>query len=125
TGIQFAVSGYTVQGSSLTTRVGQVDLRVGDGTGAGSAMKATVSSSIVGEGSINKQDLGTLILTGTNTYTGGTMVSAGTLQIGNGGSTGSISGDVVNNAKLAINRGNDFTFSGAISGTGSLEKLGS
>ena len=46
---------------------------------------------------------GTTILTGDNTYTGGTTISAGTLQIGNGGTTG-ILGNVANNGTLVFNR---------------------
>jgi autotransporter-associated beta strand protein len=41
-----------------------------------------------------------LILTGANIYTGGTTISAGTLQIGSGSTTGSIGGNVTNNATL-------------------------
>ena len=44
----------------------------------------------------------TLVLTGTSTYTGGTTISAGTLQIGNGGTTGSIVGNVLNNGALVF-----------------------
>ena len=40
------------------------------------------------------------ILTGDNTYTGGTTISAGTLQLGNGGTTGSIVGNVTDNGAL-------------------------
>ena len=42
----------------------------------------------------NQGGVGTLILAGSNTYSGGTTVSSGTLQIGNGGATGSITGNV-------------------------------
>ncbi|MBC8010569.1 MAG: autotransporter-associated beta strand repeat-containing protein, partial [Burkholderiales bacterium] len=59
--------------------------------------------------------------------TGITTVSAGTLQIGNGGTTGSIAGDVAIQgflSTLKFNRSDDSTFSGVISGTGSLAKLG-
>ena len=44
------------------------------------------------------------MLTGANTYTGGTTISAGTLQIGNGGTTGSIAGNVTDNGTLVFNR---------------------
>ena len=37
------------------------------------------------------------MLTGNSNYTGGTTISAGTLQLGAGGTTGSIVGDVANN----------------------------
>ncbi|MEW5311800.1 MAG: hypothetical protein WDW38_003485 [Sanguina aurantia] len=46
----------------------------------------------------------TLTVTGANTYTGGTTISAGTLQLGNGGTSGSITGDVADNGTLAASR---------------------
>jgi autotransporter-associated beta strand protein len=68
---------------------------------------------------------GTQILTGTNTYTGVTTINGGTLQIGNGGTIGSIVSDVVNNGALAFNRSDAVTFAGDISGTGSIILAGS
>ena len=59
---------------------------------------------INGTGPFTKNGAGTLGLSGANTYTGGTTISAGTLQIGNGGTSGSIVGNVTNNADLAFNR---------------------
>lgn len=74
---------------------------------------------------LTKSGLGTLILTGANTYSGTTTVSAGTLQIGNGTTTGTLgSGNVVNNAVLAFNRSDTLTVSNNISGTGSLAQNG-
>ncbi|MDQ0506623.1 autotransporter family protein [Xanthobacter agilis] len=40
------------------------------------------------------------------------------MQLGNGGTTGSIVGDVVNNATLVFNRSDTYDFTGSISGTG-------
>jgi autotransporter-associated beta strand protein len=77
-----------------------------------------------GPGALQKAGTGTLTLSGANTYSGGTIVTAGTLQLGNGGATGSIAGDVVNNAALAFNRSNAYQFVGAISGSGAVQQDG-
>lgn len=80
---------------------------------------------IVGTGSLRQAGTGTTVLTGTNTYTGGTTIDAGTLQLGNDGTTGSIVGDVVNNGVLAFNRSDIVTFAGLISGSGAVRQIGS
>ncbi len=75
---------------------------------------------ISGVGSLNKTQTGTLILTAPNTYTGGTTISAGTLQV----SAGTITGDIVDSAALIFNQTVDQTFAGVISGTGTFQKVG-
>jgi len=80
---------------------------------------------IEGTGGIDKLTNGTLILTGANTYSGITTISAGTLQIGNGGTTGTLgTGNVVNNRALVFNRSNMQTVANVISGTGTLTQAG-
>ncbi|MFC7287503.1 autotransporter domain-containing protein [Herminiimonas glaciei] len=74
--------------------------------------------------SLTKAGAGTLVLSADNTYTGGTTISAGTLQIGNGGTTGSIIGDVTNNGTLSFNRRDHTTFAGRITGSGMLRQIG-
>ncbi len=67
---------------------------------------------------------GTVILIGTDTYAGGTTINSGTLQVGNGSTAGSISGNVTDNGTLAFDRSDSATFGGVISGTGGLTQLG-
>ncbi len=73
---------------------------------------------------MTKTGSGTQTLTGTNTYTGGTTINFGTLSIGAGGATGSVVGNIANNAALVFNRSNDITYSGVLSGGGSVDKQG-
>ncbi|MBN8460792.1 MAG: autotransporter-associated beta strand repeat-containing protein [Verrucomicrobia bacterium] len=90
----------------------------------------TQASAISGIGNLIQAGTGTLVLTGTNTYTGATTISAGTLQIGDGGTTGSLSDSsaITNNATLAFKRSDTIyqgtDFASVISGSGSLTKAG-
>lgn len=68
----------------------------------------------------SKTGEGALTLTGDNSHTGGTTISDGILQIGNGGTSGSLGGNITNNSTLVFNRSDDFTFHGVVSGTGEL-----
>ncbi len=122
TGMQFIGSGWTVAGDAITLNGdnGQTTIRVGDGTAAGASHSATIGSELTGASRLVKNDLGTLILTGTNSYTGGTTIAAGTLQIGETGTTGSITGDVLNNGLLRFSRTDATSFGGLISGSGAV-----
>ena len=79
---------------------------------------------ISGSGSLAKTGAGTLILGGNNTFTGAATVSSGTLQVGNGGTGGTLTGDVINNAELVFDRSDDSLYAGNGSGSGNVTKNG-
>jgi len=84
-----------------------------------------IQNAISGAGQLTQKGSGTLILTANNDYTGATVISAGTLQIGDGGTSGTLgSGPVVNNGTLAVKRSGELTLSNAISGSGGLALAG-
>jgi len=90
------------------------------------------ASSANGTLSLVKTGSGTQTLSGNNTYSGTTTISTGTLQIGNGGTSGAISANstITNNGILVFNRSDTVTagtdFSGSpISGSGSIVQNGS
>ena len=84
-----------------------------------------IGNAISGTGGLTQAGPGVVILTGDNSYAGTTRISAGTLQVGNGGTAGSLgTGNVVNHSSLVFNRSDDITVAGAISGTGSLTQNG-
>ncbi len=82
------------------------------------ATTGTYAGAISGTGAMTKQNTGTLILTGANSYTGGTTISAGTLQ----GNSTSLQGNIVNNAALVFDQAATGTYAGVISGTGTMTK---
>jgi fibronectin-binding autotransporter adhesin len=83
TGMQFIGTGWSVAGDPITLMgtSGVTTIRVGDGSGAGAGDVASISSVLAGSSRLVKNDLGTLVLQGANTYTGGTTVDSGTLIV--------------------------------------------
>lgn len=74
-----------------------------------------------------KSGVGMQILTGSSSYTAGTTINGGVLQLGNGGTSGSITGNVSttsSGATLAFNRSDAYAFSGTISGNGQISQIG-
>ena len=95
---------------SLQTTGGGGTFNTDDGT------TLTLSGPVSGDGALLKTGTGTLVLDGISTYTGGTTVSAGTLQ----GIAGvGIQGDILNNATVILN-GSLQTYNGDMSGTGNV-----
>lgn len=117
-------NGGTLENTSAFTTSRGVTLNAGGGTFQTDA-NLTASGAIGGGGALTKTGGATLALTANNTYGGGTTISAGMLQIGNGGTTGSIAGNVLNNGVLAFARSDTLSFGGLISGSGSVNQLGS
>jgi autotransporter-associated beta strand protein len=103
---------------------GSVKLGLASLTAGGDNSSTTFSGDISGAGGFAKTGNGTMTLTGANSYSGGTTINGGTLQLGNGGTSGSIVGNVVDNGTFAINRSDDVTFAGVISGTGNFKQVG-
>ncbi len=73
---------------------------------------------------LQKTGSSTWSLVGNGTHTGPWEIVAGTLQIGNGGTSGSIVSGVTNNATLAFNRSDTLTYGGVITGTGVVNQVG-
>jgi fibronectin-binding autotransporter adhesin len=74
---------------------------------------------------LTKHGSGVWVLTGTNTYSGGTLINQGQLQIGTGGASGTIgNGNIVNNTSIDFLRTGTLTVPGGISGTGSVTNDG-
>lgn len=124
--------------SSLSVAAGAT-LQVGNGGTSGS-----ISGNVVDNGTVtfNRADTvtyggamsgtgglvqsgGTLILAGANSYTGPTTIAAGaTLQVGSGGTGGTITGNVTDSGVLAFNRSDTVTYGGSVGGTGTIQNRG-
>jgi fibronectin-binding autotransporter adhesin len=100
---------------------GNVTLGKGSLSTGGDNSSTTFSGVISGAGSLVKLGVGTFVLTGANSYTGGTTISGGGLQ----GNTTSLQGNIVDNARLVFDQATTGIFAGSITGTGSLVKQNS
>ena len=132
--LEFAGSGFNLSGNSLQLAAGitvdsgvsgseTIALNVGLGGSVdvqNSAAALTLSGVVSGSNGLTKVDLGTLIVSGSNTYTGGTTINAGTLETTSGSGIGSGTA-TVNGGALTVNYGSaGYTFSNAIAGSGTV-----
>lgn len=103
---------------------------------------ATLDVPLTGAGTLNKLDVGTLVLNGANSYTGGTQLNGGTLVLGNDSALGTgslttasgttldsntavkLGNAVAVNGALTLGGSNDLTLNGVVSGNGGLVKNG-
>ena len=76
-------NGGSLSNTTSCTLGNDVNLNSNATVSVAASQTLTLNGSIAGTGSLTKNDTGTLTLSGTNTYTGPTIVSAGTLAIGN------------------------------------------
>jgi len=122
---------YTVKVSSLSGNVAgsisnsaavhtTLEIGAANNTDASSANLIHDGAGVV---SLVKMGSGTQTLNNNNTYTGGTTISGGTLKVGNGSGSGTIAGDILNNATLELSR-KALTWSNTITGTGNVRITG-
>ena len=84
------------------------------------------AGAITGGTGLTKSLGGTLVVATNNSYTGLTDIQAGTLQVGDGGTSGTLgSGSVNVGSTLVFNRSDSSTFANLIAGGGTMRKVGS
>jgi len=118
-GLTFTSGNVTVGGSGT--------LNLSQNATVTTTANGTISAIVAGAFNLTKAGAGTLVLSGTDTYTGVTTISAGTLQIGNGAAAGSITSSVniVDNGSLVFDSSSNVSYSAVISGTGTITQNGS
>ena len=130
-----------------TTDINQGTIQIGDGTAVAASIESTsnvvinnssdilrfepavnmtFSKVISGNGSVEYKGANSnidLTLSANNTYTGTTTVESGNLNIGNGGTTGAIAGNIIlsdGSTFLRFNRSGNYTYDKVISGLGNV-----
>ena len=101
-GLQFIDEGYRLEGDGALKTVAEgSEIRV-------LADSAEIATEIAGVGAIVKTEAGTLILSGTNSYTGGTELRGGTLSVSSDASLGDASSALTFNGGVLQVTGNEF-----------------
>ena len=114
-GMTFQTTGYDVQGSTITLAGNSA---ANNTITADTGVATTISSELAGTSGMTKGGAGTLILSGSTSFTGNAVISGGTLQITNDSALGNTANDLVNNgtlkttANVALDAGRDVSGSG-------------
>ena len=111
--LKFLSSGYTVAGGPLTLGLGTVT--------TDSATAAAISAPVAGTAGLTKAGDGSLVLSGSNTYTGSTTISAGTLEIATDAALGDVANDLVIGGTLKTTSSIGLAAGRDLSGTGTLD----
>ena len=125
-GFSQTINSLAGAGNVTSSAAGAVTLKLGT---IGVTTASTVFSGSIRNGSgqlgLEVHTSGKFTLSGANSYTGDTLIcDCSTLQLGNGGTTGSITSKVINNGTLIFNRSNTYNFAFAIEqGLGSPGKV--
>ncbi|MNY84533.1 Extracellular serine protease precursor [compost metagenome] len=133
TGMQFASDGYRLTGGALDlvaapSSVDPAEIRVGDGSAGSSSWTVTIDNVLTGSASLKKTGLGALVFNGANTYTGGTLLEAGTLVANSNDALGAGAVTVRGagqNSTLQVNAGIKLTNGITLGSGGTLTGLGS
>ncbi|WPZ34021.1 DUF4347 domain-containing protein [Thalassobaculum sp. OXR-137] len=123
------VTGTNTNSGTTTVSAGTLSVESSGNLGSGSVVlnggglavtgTTTISNDISGTGSLTKSGTGTTILSGTNTYTGGTTIGAGTLQV-SGGSALADGGAVTVSPGATLDLNGTSETIGSLSGSGTL-----
>lgn len=111
----FATSIDSLAGTGGSVQLGSADLITGTDN-APTAFGGVIS----GTGRLIKVGTGSFVLSGSNSYSGGTIITTGRLT----GSTTSLQGAIQTSALLEFNQAAAGIFAGRISGTGTVVKTG-
>lgn len=129
TGTQADAITFTSGANTLTLQSGwslggDIDVVTGSVTfNQTSAVTLTSSNLIIGSGSVIQNGTGTLHLAGSNTYSGGTIIQAGTLEIASGALAGAGAITFAGTATLHIDAAPNVTFTNTIAGLTPDDKL--
>ena len=127
-------STLTLNGGTLDLggfSIGSSTVSVGSGTGSLNLQSGTLRNvAQINNGAAFSKTAGaganTLIIDGTNSFSGIFTIASGTVQVGTGSTTGTLgTSALVDNAALVFNRSDAATFANAISGTGTVTQSGS
>ncbi|MDA8791510.1 autotransporter-associated beta strand repeat-containing protein, partial [Candidatus Pelagibacter bacterium] len=122
--LDFTAGDLTLSSRSDNVISGTVNLFNSNQTFSIDSSVTQTLSGDVSNGALNKSGSGILLLSGTNTYTGDTNISAGTLNVSGLLNSGTYSGKIDNSGTFTFSSNSDQTLSGDIEGPGTLTKSG-